>query len=144
MLPLIVLRSWGDNQSGADQVLIRRLLIDCRAQEVRVADNPIESPADCFAKTGIKKAVEKAAVRINLPYGNAFRILQTPGAELISELAVFLPADDRGDKVIGVAPAEIAGSVWRFHGYKKLVRFAGQDSETSFIRIFTSLLPIFQ
>ena len=49
------------------EVLIKRLLIDCRAQEVRVADNPIESPADCFAKSGIGAAAEQAGGRVYLP-----------------------------------------------------------------------------
>jgi hypothetical protein len=40
------------------EALIRMLLVDCRAQEVRVADNPIESPPDCFIKSGIGAATE--------------------------------------------------------------------------------------
>jgi uncharacterized protein (DUF362 family) len=88
------------------EVLIRRLLIDCRAQEVRVADNPIESPADCFAKTGIKAAVEKAGGRVLLPDGNAFRTLHTPGAELISSWPCFYRPLIGVTKVIGVAPVK--------------------------------------
>jgi uncharacterized protein (DUF362 family) len=88
------------------EILIRKLLIDCRALEVRVADNPIESPADCFAKTGIKEAVEKAGGRINLPDGNAFRTLQTPGAELIRSWPCFYRPLIGVTKVIGVAPVK--------------------------------------
>jgi len=88
------------------ETLVRRLLVDCRAQEVRVADNPIESPADCFAKTGIKEAVEKAGGRIHLPDGNAFRILQTPGAELIRSWPCFYRPLIGVTKVIGVAPVK--------------------------------------
>jgi len=88
------------------EVLIRRLLIDCRAQEVRVTDNPIESPADCFAKTGIKDAVEKAGGRVLLPDGNAFRHLHTPGAELIKSWPCFYRPLVGVTKVIGVAPVK--------------------------------------
>lgn len=88
------------------EILIRRLLIDCRAGEVRVADNPIESPADCFAKTGIKEATEKAGGRVLLPDGNAFRTLQTPGAELIKSWPCFYRPLIGVTKVIGVAPVK--------------------------------------
>jgi len=88
------------------EILIRQLLVDCRAQEVRVADNPIESPADCFIKTGIKEAVEKAGGRIHLPDGNAFRTLETPGAELIRRWPCFYRPLIGVNKVIGVAPVK--------------------------------------
>ncbi len=48
------------------EALIRMLLVDCRAAEVRVADNPIESPADCFAKSGVGPASERAGGSIFL------------------------------------------------------------------------------
>ncbi|MDQ7006600.1 MAG: DUF362 domain-containing protein [Acidobacteriota bacterium] len=86
--------------------LVRRLLVECRAQEVRVADNPIESPADCFAKSGIRRVVERAGGRIYLPDSNAFRTLATPGARLIESWPVLYRPLTNVDKVIGVAPAK--------------------------------------
>ena len=86
--------------------LVRRLLVDCRAQEVRVADNPIESPADCFAKSGVRRAAEQAGGRIYLPDANAFRTLNTPGAKLIESWPVLYRPLSNVDKVIGVAPAK--------------------------------------
>ncbi len=83
--------------------LIRMLLADCRAQEVRVADNPIESPADCFAKSGIRQATEAAGGRVYLPDGNAFKMLHTPGATLIGNWPFFHRPFTNVDKVIGVA-----------------------------------------
>ena len=62
------------------EALVRLLLVDARASEVRVADNPIESPADCFAKSGIGAASERAGGRVYLPDANAFEDLYTPGA----------------------------------------------------------------
>jgi uncharacterized protein (DUF362 family) len=88
------------------ELLVRLLLVDCRAQEVRVADNPIESPADCFAKSGIRRAVERAGGRIYLPDGNAFKILHTENAELIENWLFFHRPLTNVDKVIGVAPVK--------------------------------------
>ena len=65
------------------EALIQLLLVDCRAQEVRVADNPIESPADCFAKSQVGPTSQRAGGRVYLPDSNAFKMLHTPGAKLI-------------------------------------------------------------
>ncbi len=87
-------------------LLTRILLVDGRAAEVRVADNPIESPADCFQKSGIRAAVLRAGGRIYLPDANAFAMLGPPGASLI-ETWPFFSRPFRGvDKVIGVAPVK--------------------------------------
>ncbi len=86
--------------------LIRMLLVDCKAQEVRVADNPIESPADCFAKSGIARAVDEAGGRIYLPDTNAFKMLNTPGATLIENWWFMHRPLTNVDKVIGVAPVK--------------------------------------
>ncbi len=87
-------------------VLVRLLLIDARAAEVRVADNPIESPADCFAKSGIGAAAEQAGGRVYLPDPNAFELLHTPGATLIEEWSFFKRPFRNVNKVIGIAPAK--------------------------------------
>ncbi|MEM7245406.1 MAG: DUF362 domain-containing protein [Acidobacteriota bacterium] len=82
--------------------LVRMLLVDCRAQEVRVADNPIESPPDCFEKTGIRRAAEKGGGRVYLPDSNAFKVLNTPGAKLIENWPFFHRPFLNVDKVIGL------------------------------------------
>ena len=86
--------------------LIRLLLVECRADEVRVADNPIESPADCFAKSGIRSATERAGGRIYLPDSNSFAVLNTPGAVLIEHWEFFNRLFKNVNKVIGVAPVK--------------------------------------
>ena len=86
--------------------LIRMILVDCRAQEVRVADNPIESPPDCFAKSGVGPATKRAGGRVYLPDSNAFRMLHTPGARLIEDWWFFHRPFTNVDKVIGVAPVK--------------------------------------
>ena len=88
------------------ETLVRLLLVDARAGEVRVADNPIESPADCFAKSGIGAAAEQAGGRVYLPDANAFELLYTPGAKLIKRWDFFKRPFRNVDKVIGIAPAK--------------------------------------
>lgn len=86
--------------------LVRMLLVDCRAQEVRVADNPIESPPDCFMKSGIRQAAEEAGARVYLPDSNAFKMLHTPGARLIEQWWFFHRPFTNVDKVIGLSPVK--------------------------------------
>ncbi len=86
--------------------LIRMLLVDHRVAEVRVADNPIESPADCFAKSGMTAAVDRAGARLMLPDANAFRWIKTSGARLIESWPVFFRPLRGVDKVIGIAPVK--------------------------------------
>jgi uncharacterized protein (DUF362 family) len=86
--------------------LVRMLLVDAKAQEVRIADNPIESPADCFAKSGVRRAGEEAGGRVYLPDSNAFRALDTPGAKLIARWPIFHRPLTNVDKVIGIAPVK--------------------------------------
>ncbi|MBF0277137.1 MAG: DUF362 domain-containing protein [SAR324 cluster bacterium] len=86
--------------------LVQLLLVDCRAAEVRVADNPIESPADCFAKSGIQEASERSGARVYLPDNNAFEVLNTPGATLIENWPFFKRPFKNVNKVIGVAPVK--------------------------------------
>jgi uncharacterized protein (DUF362 family) len=88
------------------EALIRMLLVDCRAAEVRVADNPIESPADCFAKSGVRAAAERAGGRVYLPDSNAFRMLHTPGATLIENWWFFERPFAGVTKAIGIAPVK--------------------------------------
>lgn len=88
------------------EALTRLLLIECRAREVRVADNPVESPADCFAKSGVGPAVERAGGRVYLPDSNAFRELKTPGATLIETWPFFYRPFKDVNKVIGLAPVK--------------------------------------
>ncbi len=88
------------------ETLLQIVLVDARAAEVRVCDNPIESPADCFAKSGIRLATERAGGQVYLPDSNAFDILHTPGATLIENWAFFKRPFRGVDKVIGIAPVK--------------------------------------
>lgn len=86
--------------------LITMLYRDCKASEVRVADNPIESAADCFEKSGIRRAVEQSGGRVYLPDGNSFQTLNTPGATLIKNWSFFFRPFRNVNKVIGLAPVK--------------------------------------
>ncbi|MCH9675140.1 MAG: DUF362 domain-containing protein [Gammaproteobacteria bacterium] len=86
--------------------LVRMLLVDVRAAEVRVADNPIESPADCFEKSGIRLASERGGAQVYLPDSNAFEDLATPGAVLIEQWPFFKRPFRNVTKVIGIAPVK--------------------------------------
>ncbi|MEM7254569.1 MAG: DUF362 domain-containing protein [Pseudomonadota bacterium] len=88
------------------ETLIRMLLVDARAAEVRIADNPIESPADCFAKSGIRAASERGGAQVYLPDSNAFEDLATPGATLIAQWPFFKRPFRNVNKVIGIAPVK--------------------------------------
>lgn len=52
-----------------------RLCREAGAKKVIVADNPIESPEGCFAKTGIKAAAEAAGAVVMLPSPAHFRTI---------------------------------------------------------------------
>jgi len=82
--------------------MVRVLLEDAKAAEVRVADVPIEYARSCFEKTGIQEAAEAAGARVFLPDDRSFRILHTPGATLIEHCPVFARALEGVDKVIGM------------------------------------------
>jgi uncharacterized protein (DUF362 family) len=86
--------------------LVRLILEDGGASEVRVADNPIESPPDCFRKSKIDAAATDAGGRIYMPDDNAFRMLNTPGAALIEEWWFFARPFMGVDKVIGFSPVK--------------------------------------
>ena len=76
------------------------------AAEVRVADNPIESPESCFARSGIRAAAVEAGARVYLPRPADFELLEVPGAKWIGRWPFFWRPFQDADKVIGVAPVK--------------------------------------
>jgi len=76
------------------------------AREVRVADNPIESPESCFLRSGIRQAAVDAGARIYLPTPSEFETLNVPGAKWIENWPFFWSPFRGADKVIGVAPVK--------------------------------------
>lgn len=82
------------------------LVREAGAAEVRVADNPIESPQSCFARTGIQQAAVSAGARVFLPSPGEFETLHVPGATWIERWPFFWRPFQGATKVIGVAPVK--------------------------------------
>ena len=83
-----------------------RIVREMNPAEVRVADNPIESPESCFLRTGIHKAATDAGARVYLPKPGEFETLAVPGAKWIGEWPFFASPFRGATKVIGVAPVK--------------------------------------
>src|SRR3954471_5286126 len=82
------------------------LVREAGAAEVRVADNPIESPQSCFIRTGIQRAAVAAGARVYLPSPGEFETLNVPGATWIEKWPFFWRPFVGATKVIGVAPVK--------------------------------------
>ncbi len=82
------------------------LVREAGAKEIRVADNPIESPHSCFMRTGIQKAALEAGARVFLPSPGEFQTLNVPGAKWIENWPFFWRPFEGATKVIGVAPVK--------------------------------------
>jgi uncharacterized protein (DUF362 family) len=82
------------------------LVREAGAAEIRVADNPIESPQSCFARTGIQNAAVAAGARVFLPSPGEFDTLNVPGATWIEKWPFFWRPFVGANKVIGVAPVK--------------------------------------
>lgn len=82
------------------------LVREAGAREVRVADNPIESPESCFARSGIQAAAQSAGARVYLPSPEQFELLGTPGATWIQRWPFFWKPFEGATKVIGVSPVK--------------------------------------
>ena len=76
------------------------------AADVRVADNPIESPESCFVRSGVRMAALEAGANVYLPTPADFDTLETPGATLIHRWPFFWRPFIGVTKVIGVAPVK--------------------------------------
>jgi uncharacterized protein (DUF362 family) len=81
-----------------------KLVREAGAAEIRVADNPIESPENCFAKSGIGEVARRHGASLYLPTPTSFEMLEVPGAKLIARWPFFYRPFRGVDKVIGIAP----------------------------------------
>lgn len=83
-----------------------QLVRSAGAAEVRVADNPIEAPEACFARSGLRQAAVEAGARVYIPTPNDFSLLHTPHAALIEQWDFFARPFVGATKVIGVSPCK--------------------------------------
>lgn len=88
-----------------------RLCHQSGAERVLVADNPIEAPANCFAKSGIQAVAEAEGAKVFLPAAHRFeRIAVRDRApdpakhEALGTWPIFWAPLAQADKVIGVPP----------------------------------------
>ncbi|UCE03897.1 MAG: DUF362 domain-containing protein [Candidatus Latescibacterota bacterium] len=82
------------------------LVREAGAKEVRVVDNPIESPESCFIRSGIQKAAVDANARVYLPSAGDFETVNVPGATWIENWPFFWRPFKGVTKVIGVSPVK--------------------------------------
>ncbi len=90
-----------------------RLCREAGARKVIVADNPIESPGACFAKSGIKTAAEAAGASV-LIHSNAHDAMvavrdrepDPKQQEALGVWPIFWKPLKEADKVIGIAPVK--------------------------------------
>jgi uncharacterized protein (DUF362 family) len=85
-------------------VALIELVREAGASEIRVADNPIESPESCFARSGIRGATLSTGARLYLPEPSQFELLGTTGATHIERWPFFWRPFEGANKVIGVSP----------------------------------------
>jgi uncharacterized protein (DUF362 family) len=127
--------------------LVRILLEDGGAAEVRVADNPIESPAGCFRKTGIREAVEEAGGIVRMPDVQSFKTLYTPDAEVVKEWPVFARPLDGVDKLINIAPVKdhvLYGASIAIGNWKGMVAVSPERHRTQVHGYLAELAAIFK
>lgn len=82
---------------------VARAVRQAGAREVLVADNPINSPAGCFHKSGVGPAAREVGAKLVLPSPGTFRRVDT-GGEAIGVWQAMAQPLHRADKVIGIAP----------------------------------------
>jgi uncharacterized protein (DUF362 family) len=90
-----------------------RLCVEASARKVIIADNPIESPEACFAKSKIRDVAEAEGARVMLPSQAHFEVLAiregTPdprAGEALGRWPVFYRPLAEATKVIGLAPVK--------------------------------------
>lgn len=89
--------------------LIEELIVLCRkagADDVVVADYPINEPETSFRITGIAAATAQAGGRLHIPSLSDFEPLNHPQARLLRDWPVFASPLRRANKLIGVAPVK--------------------------------------
>ena len=83
-----------------------QLVRSAGAKEIRIADNPIESPESCFIRSGVHKAAVENGAKIYLPSPTSFEELHVPNAKWIRQWPFFWEPFRNVNKVIGVAPVK--------------------------------------
>jgi uncharacterized protein (DUF362 family) len=84
---------------------VAQLCLEAGAREVRVADNPINSPAGCFLKSGLQAVAGELNLNLLYPESSAFADLKMEG-EILRHWPLFHRPFTTTTKVIGLAPCK--------------------------------------
>lgn len=84
---------------------VAELALDAGAKEVRIADNPINSPEGCFLRSGLGAVANDMNLDIIMPSSRAFESLKMDG-QVLRHWPMFARPFDGADKVIGIAPCK--------------------------------------
>lgn len=84
---------------------VAKLVLDAGASRIIVADNPINSPAGCFLKSGLRQVANDMNIDLLYPETNSFAPLQMNG-EILKNWTFFHEPFKKADKVIGLAPCK--------------------------------------
>ena len=84
---------------------VARLVLAAGAARVLIADNPINSPAGCFLKSGLRAVADELNLHLLYPESNSFAQLQMDG-EILRNWAFFHEPFKAAHKVIGLAPCK--------------------------------------
>lgn len=84
---------------------VAKLVLEAGAKRVYVADNPINSPAGCFLKSGLRQVANDLNLDLLYPESNSFQQLQLDG-EILRNWTFFHEPFKYANKVIGVAPCK--------------------------------------
>lgn len=84
---------------------VAQLVLEAGARKVLVADNPINSPAGCFLKSGLEAVANDLQLDLLYPEQSAFSNLEMNG-EILKHWPLFHRPFAKANKVIGVAPCK--------------------------------------
>ncbi len=84
---------------------VAQLVLEVGARKVLVADNPINSPAGCFLKSGLEAVANDLQLDLLYPEQSSFSNLQMNG-EILKYWPLFYRPFQKAHKVIGIAPCK--------------------------------------
>jgi uncharacterized protein (DUF362 family) len=82
-----------------------QLCFEAGAKEVFVADNPINSPASCFLKSGLEAVADELNLKLLYPEQRAFATIEMDG-EILRHWPFFNRPFQQANKVIGLSPCK--------------------------------------
>ncbi len=84
---------------------VASMVREAGASRILVADNPINSPAGCYLKSGLLAVANELSLELLYPETNSFAPIQMDG-EILQHWSFFEQPFQRANKVIGLAPCK--------------------------------------